>query len=141
VTDQDRKAPTDEVPSGPITADQPSELHLHTEELRVHRRSLMSNLRVLMGETVVQGERLRDEWQQHGELQASVATHRERLRDQYGMTPREIEVAALLAQGLSNIGVAGRLRISPHTARHHTQRVLAKLGVHSRAEAAARLRR
>ena len=33
-----------------------------------------------------------------------------------------------------------RLGISPHTARHHTQRVLDKLGVHSRAAAGARLR-
>jgi DNA-binding CsgD family transcriptional regulator len=32
------------------------------------------------------------------------------------------------------------LGISAHTARHHTQRVLAKLKVHSRAEAGAKLR-
>jgi DNA-binding CsgD family transcriptional regulator len=62
------------------------------------------------------------------------------LHVEYGMTPREIEVALLLAEGCSNRTIAHRLGISPHTARHHTQRVLVKLGVHSRAEAGARLR-
>jgi non-specific serine/threonine protein kinase len=68
---------------------------------------------------------------------APAAVH---LHAEHGMTPREIEVAMLLIEGCSNRTVAKRLGISPHTARHHTQRVLAKLGVHSRAEAGARLR-
>jgi DNA-binding CsgD family transcriptional regulator len=63
------------------------------------------------------------------------------LQVEYGMTPRELEVAILLAEGCSNYTVARRLGISPHTARHHTQRVLGKLGVHSRSEAGALLRR
>jgi DNA-binding CsgD family transcriptional regulator len=63
------------------------------------------------------------------------------LQSTYGLTPREIQVAMLLAQGRSNVAIAAALRISPHTARHHTQRVLAKLGVHSRAAAGALLRR
>ena len=58
----------------------------------------------------------------------------------HGFTPREIEVARLLAEGRRNTAIASALGISAHTARHHTQRVLAKLGVHSRAEAGARLR-
>jgi len=52
-----------------------------------------------------------------------------------------VEVAILLAEGCSNSTVARRLGISPHTARHHTQRVLGKLGVHSRSAAGALLRR
>lgn len=63
------------------------------------------------------------------------------LRLQYGMTLREAEVAKLLEEGCPNLVIAQRLGISPHTARHHTQRVLSKLGVHSRSEAGARLRR
>jgi DNA-binding NarL/FixJ family response regulator len=59
---------------------------------------------------------------------------------QYGLTARETEVAMLLAQGLSNAVIARTLAISTHTARHHTQRVLGKLRVHSRAEAGAKLR-
>jgi DNA-binding CsgD family transcriptional regulator len=58
----------------------------------------------------------------------------------FGLTGRELEVAHLLAEGRSNAAIARTLSISPHTARHHTQRVLGKLGVHSRAEAGARLR-
>lgn len=63
------------------------------------------------------------------------------LRVHYGMTQREAEVAKLLEEGCANLVIARRLGISPHTARHHTQRVLSKLGVHSRSEAGAQLRR
>jgi DNA-binding NarL/FixJ family response regulator len=59
---------------------------------------------------------------------------------QYGLTPREMQVAMLLAEGGSNEDVALALNVSPHTARHHTQHVLAKLGVHSRAQAGAKIR-
>jgi DNA-binding CsgD family transcriptional regulator len=59
---------------------------------------------------------------------------------QFGLTARETEVAVLLAQGHSNVSIAKTLGISTHTARHHTQRVLGKLKVHSRAEAGAKLR-
>jgi DNA-binding NarL/FixJ family response regulator len=58
----------------------------------------------------------------------------------YGLTPREMQVAMLLAEGCSNFEVASVLKVSPHTARHHTQHVLAKLGVHSRAQAGAKIR-
>lgn len=58
----------------------------------------------------------------------------------YYMTRREAEVAVLLGHGVRNDVIARSLSISPHTARRHTERVLAKLGVSSRAEAAAILR-
>ena len=54
------------------------------------------------------------------------------LRNRYGLTHRQSEVALLLASGLSNREIAARLTISPHTARHHAQRVLEKVGVSSR---------
>lgn len=57
-----------------------------------------------------------------------------------GLTRREADVARLLAQRLSNAEVAAALGVSAHTARHHTERVMHKLGVTSRAEVAARLR-
>jgi DNA-binding NarL/FixJ family response regulator len=62
------------------------------------------------------------------------------LQIRFGLTPRETQVAVLLAQGRSNVAIAKTLGISTHTARHHTQRVLGKLKVHSRAEAGAKLR-
>jgi DNA-binding NarL/FixJ family response regulator len=43
----------------------------------------------------------------------------------------------LLAEGISNEGIAQALVISPETARTHIQNVLGKLDVHSRLEAAA----
>jgi len=53
------------------------------------------------------------------------------------LSRQEHTVLELLAQGHSNNGIAEALTISPATARTHVQRILAKLGVHSRLEAAA----
>jgi DNA-binding NarL/FixJ family response regulator len=46
-------------------------------------------------------------------------------------------VAALLAEGLSNAGLAERLYISPRTAAVHVSNILSKLGMASRTEVAA----
>jgi DNA-binding CsgD family transcriptional regulator len=62
------------------------------------------------------------------------------LRLRFGLTPREIQVSRLLAAGRRNDDVAASLQISPHTARRHTERVLAKLGASSRAAVGAVLR-
>jgi DNA-binding CsgD family transcriptional regulator len=58
------------------------------------------------------------------------------------LTPREVEVLAMLAEGLANKSIAARLGISDHTVKTHVAAVFAKLGVSTRAEAvtiAARL--
>jgi DNA-binding CsgD family transcriptional regulator len=49
-----------------------------------------------------------------------------------GLTAREVEVASLLAQGLTNAEIAERLVLSAKTVDHHTSAVLTKLGVSSR---------
>ena len=57
------------------------------------------------------------------------------------LTRREREVLAFLAEGGNNDTIAQALVISPDTARTHVQNVLSKLGVHSRLEAVAYVRR
>lgn len=59
------------------------------------------------------------------------------LRERFGLTQAEARVALLLAGRKTNGEIAGALCVSPHTARHHTEKVLLKLGVHGRAEAAS----
>jgi len=54
-----------------------------------------------------------------------------------GLTPRELEVLQLLAEGIQQPEIARRLVISPKTVGTHIERILSKLGVHSRAEAVA----
>jgi DNA-binding CsgD family transcriptional regulator len=56
----------------------------------------------------------------------------ESLRDRFGLTPREAEVAILLAEGHTNAIIAERLFLSPHTIRRHIESVFAKVGVNSR---------
>ena len=53
------------------------------------------------------------------------------------LTPRELEVLALVAEGLPNKGIASRLGIELTTARNHVQSILNKLGAHSKLEAVA----
>ncbi len=54
------------------------------------------------------------------------------LRISFGLRGREPEVALLAAEGLSNAAIADRLRLSAHTVRHYLERVLDRLGLHSR---------
>lgn len=51
------------------------------------------------------------------------------------LTPREREVLGLLADGLEQGEIANRLVITPKTVAKHIERILSKLGVHSRAQA------
>lgn len=51
------------------------------------------------------------------------------------LTKRELEILGLLAEGLSNAAIAEQLFISVNTVRNHVQRILEKLGVHSKLEA------
>ena len=53
------------------------------------------------------------------------------------LTPREKEVLSYLADGADNSVIASELYISPETVRTHVQKILGKLNVHSRLEAAA----
>src|SRR5437868_2801532 len=48
------------------------------------------------------------------------------------LTPREVQVLELLAEGLSNRGIAGRLGISDQTVKFHVASISGKLGARSR---------
>jgi DNA-binding NarL/FixJ family response regulator len=58
-------------------------------------------------------------------------------REAFGLTRRELAVLQLLAEGLTQRDIARELFISPKTVASHIQRILGKLGVHSRAHAVA----
>jgi two-component system, NarL family, nitrate/nitrite response regulator NarL len=57
------------------------------------------------------------------------------------LSPREVQIAQLVEQGLMNKEIASRLGIELATVKNHVHRILEKLGVHRRADAAARIRR
>lgn len=62
------------------------------------------------------------------------------LQERFGLTIRELEVARRLAQGQSTKEVAQSCGISLHTARRHTEKVFAKLGVRNRSQVGPKLR-
>ena len=54
------------------------------------------------------------------------------------LTPRELEVINLIAEGLPNKNIAAKLGISEHTVKFHVEAILRKLDARSRAEAVAK---
>jgi DNA-binding NarL/FixJ family response regulator len=58
-------------------------------------------------------------------------------RDAEELTPRECDVLRLVAEGKSDTEIARELVLSPHTVHRHVANILRKLGLHSRAAAAA----
>jgi DNA-binding NarL/FixJ family response regulator len=66
-----------------------------------------------------------------------VLVHRDVPPKLASLTPREGEVAALVATGLTNKEIASKLGISLHTVKDHVHRILEKSGLPSRAAIAA----
>jgi DNA-binding CsgD family transcriptional regulator len=71
------------------------------------------------------------------ERTAALATHLSGDQKPSALTSREIEVATLVAAGLTNRQIADRLVISERTAQNHVQHILTKLGFASRSQIAA----
>ncbi len=59
----------------------------------------------------------------------------EKKRDDLGITRRELEILELVAQGLSNREIAGRLFVSENTVKTHCSRAFDKLGARRRTQA------
>jgi NarL family two-component system response regulator LiaR len=59
----------------------------------------------------------------------------ERKREELGITRRELEILALVAQGLSNREIAGKLFVSENTVKTHCSRTFEKLGARRRTQA------
>jgi two-component system nitrate/nitrite response regulator NarL len=72
---------------------------------------------------------------------AELANEPRASREPSALTRREREVVELIGEGLSNKEIARRLEIELPTVKHHVHNVIEKLGVHSRLQAAAHVRR
>jgi DNA-binding CsgD family transcriptional regulator len=59
----------------------------------------------------------------------------DRKREDLGLTRREFEILELIAQGMSNREIAGKLYVSENTVKTHSSRVLDKLGAKRRTQA------
>jgi len=59
----------------------------------------------------------------------------ERRRDDLGLTRRELEILGLVAQGMSNREIAGKLFVSENTVKTHCSRAFDKLGAKRRTQA------
>ena len=55
------------------------------------------------------------------------------------LSPRQMEIAALVAEGATNRAIGQRLNISEHTVEHHLSSIFSRLGLRSRAALAARI--
>ena len=67
--------------------------------------------------------------------QALVETANQPPTPGHDLTERELEVLALMVEGLNNTQIAGRLMVSSSTVKSHVSNILSKLGVASRTEA------
>ncbi|HEU4955250.1 MAG TPA: LuxR C-terminal-related transcriptional regulator [Gemmatimonadales bacterium] len=115
-----------------------AELRGHTTTLDERRRAALEAMRQCMARIRQAGDGLlRLRYPASGRPDHNGDHGAFALAQQYGLSQRELEVALLLAEGRSNVEIATAVKVSTHTARHHTQHVLAKLGVRSRARAAA----
>ncbi len=59
----------------------------------------------------------------------------EKKRDDRSMTPRELEILSLIAEGMSNREIATKLFVSENTVKTHSSRVFDKLGAQRRTQA------
>lgn len=123
-------------PPNPVSKETVSEVLARSSALRRSHQAMLDRIRRTLAQLRRRAAAPSGDRSPAGESSAP-----QRLRREFHLTAREQEVAMLLSDGLSNAQVAETLGVSTHTARHHTESVLLKLGVHSRAAAGAVVRR
>jgi ATP/maltotriose-dependent transcriptional regulator MalT len=98
--------------------------------------ALFSGLGIWLGLTLT---RKKTQAQTSGERRAAPAngpfTADEKHMTELGITPRELEILGLIAAGLSNREIAGRLFVSENTVKTHSSRLFDKLGARRRTQA------
>jgi DNA-binding CsgD family transcriptional regulator/predicted SnoaL-like aldol condensation-catalyzing enzyme len=94
----------------------------------------MTKMRVGESGLILEG---RDYWNLGAFLDRLARPSVEDLVSRHGLTPRQAEVALLLADGLSAKRIAHSMGIAVNTARRHSQAVLRRLRVHNRSDVAA----
>ena len=104
--------------------------------------SLLEALRLLDGLGARHtAQRIRRRLRHRGLLRVPRGPIRSTAANPAGLTGRQVEVLALLTEGLTDAEIAGRLSLSVRTVGHHVAALLAKLGVASRHQAASAGRR
>jgi len=89
---------------------------------------------VASGDSIVDQELLRSAMHALSEITRPTGASRE--GDAPDLTPQEVRILTLIAEGLDNNAIAGLLSISRNTVKSHVHSVLAKLGVSDRTQAA-----
>lgn len=111
----------------------------HRERFRVLNAELLQKVEELREAVMLGGtlhQRSDGSGEHAGSVGASAGVPGSRLEDV--LSPRELEVLAVIAEGASNSEIADRLVIADTTVQSHVQHILRKLGVRNRTEAAAR---
>jgi DNA-binding NarL/FixJ family response regulator len=112
---------------------------IHRERFRVLNAELLQKVDELREAVMLGGalhQRSDGSGEQAGSVGASAGVPGPRLEDV--LSPRELEVLAVIAEGASNSEIADRLVIADTTVQSHVQHILHKLDVRNRTEAAAR---
>ena len=111
----------------------------HREQFRALNNKLLQEVDELR-EAVVRAGDLHERLEPNGQLVADVlgppaaaGSEAEHL-----LSPRQLQVLAMIAEGAPNSEIAGRLVIAETTVQSHVQHILHKLGVRNRTEAAGR---
>jgi DNA-binding CsgD family transcriptional regulator len=93
--------------------------------------------RWLVDELTALAERARLDLEQGAAADHPPVSDQDRAEDPFGLTARERQVLALLAEGATNRQIGAALYMAEKTASVHVSRILSKLGVRSRTQAAA----